>query len=83
MRIHTENILQLLDSAEVEPHLVLYEGKVTVISAEDIRAGRYPEAFQIISRDDLNAQFGGAERVRQDAQKVADGLETQTTTIGG
>lgn len=81
--ISPEDVRQLLNSDEPDPSLVLLQGKVEVVSAQQLRDGKYAGALHITSREELLDRVSRGEFSDRDLAEVASSLDTVVSHLGG
>ncbi|WP_158894433.1 hypothetical protein [Amycolatopsis anabasis] len=77
------DVRRLLDSDKRDPSLVLSQGRVTVVSLDELRTGRYSDALFIISRKALDDRLGRREFSELDLDAVAGNLNAAVSNLGG
>jgi hypothetical protein len=72
----TDDLRRLLDSDQPDAVLVLVEGRLDVVAAEDLDSNRYRGAFPVLSREDLLAGVGGRTRSTSAAKSDSGDLNS-------
>ncbi|WP_007025397.1 hypothetical protein [Saccharomonospora iraqiensis] len=83
MDITADDVRALLDSELPEASLVLQEGRVRLLSGEDLRSPAHAGALVVATRETLHGQLGDRDRSRRELDEVAAGLQAGVTNQGG
>lgn len=83
MVIGPAEVRRLMESGDPGSSLVLYEGRVEVVSADDLAAGRYPGALSIASRQELLGMLGRKDPSEQEIEQLAANLDAAASNLGG
>ena len=82
MTISIEDVRRLLGAGE-DSLLVLIEGRVDVVSGDQLASDAYRGALEVISRRDLLERTGGAQLSDAELSAEAAALDTEVTELGG
>jgi len=80
--ITADHVRELLRSPDRDPRLVLLEGRVRVVTAEEAGTDRYRGAVEVVSRDDLADRLGPGEPTERDLESLAARLEAVVAELG-
>jgi hypothetical protein len=77
-----DHVRELLTARQDAPTLVVLEGRAQVIAAEDVTAGRYAGAIEVMSGEELARQVGPDAPSEQDLDALAATLNTMVSKLG-
>lgn len=82
MSISPDHVRRLL-AADADAVLVLVEGRVEVVSAEELAGPDYRGALEVISRGDLQNRLGDGEPSEREVAEQAAALAAALDEQGG
>lgn len=83
MAVSADDVRRLLAAEDADAALVLIEGRVAVVTRAELDGPDYRGAMQILRRDDLLRQAGGARLSDDELARQAEDLNTAVRNLGG
>jgi hypothetical protein len=81
--IGTEDVRQLLASADADAALVVMEGRAAVVTPAELDSDEYRGALQVATRQELVQRVGHAELSDRELAEQAEELDTAVRNMGG
>lgn len=83
MPVSADDVRRLLASQDPDAALVLIEGHVAVVTPAELDGPDYRGALQIMRREDLLRQAGGARLSEDELAQQAEDVNTAVRNLGG
>lgn len=83
MPVSADDVRRLLASQDPDAALVLIEGRVAVVTSAELDGPDYRGALQIMRREDLLRQAGGARMSEDELAQQAEDVNTAVRNLGG
>lgn len=83
MPVSADDVRRLLASQDPDAALVLIEGRVAVVTPAELDGPDYRGALQIMRREDLLRQAGGARLSGDELAQQAEDVNTAVRNLGG
>jgi hypothetical protein len=83
MIVGRSDVRQLVESQDPDCSLVLYRGRTSLVTAEDLAAERYPGALQIVTRREALDMLGRDDPSEREINELAASLDTAMSEMGG
>jgi len=83
MIVGRSDVRQLLESHDPDCSLVLYRGRTSLVTAQDLAADRYPGALQIVTRREALGMLGHDDPTEREIDELAATLDTAMSEMGG
>jgi hypothetical protein len=81
--IGTDDLRRLLDSDLTDAVLVLVEGRLDVVAADDLDSDSHRGAFPVLSREELLAQVDGLPVTDDQLERLAATTGSAVDNLGG
>jgi hypothetical protein len=82
--LRPDDLRHLLDSSLPDPRLVLVEGRLKVVTADDLDTEPYRGALLVVSRDELLVRTGGRPDLSdRELEQLAATLSVPVDELGG
>jgi hypothetical protein len=82
MSIAADDVRRLL-AGDTDALLVLIEGQIKVIAAEELESPAYRGALRIVSRQEVISQNGRADLSDRELAEQAESLDVAVRNLGG
>jgi hypothetical protein len=83
MIVGRSDVRELVESHDPDCSLVLYRGRTTLVTADDLAAGRYPGALEIVTRQEAVDMLGRDDPTDREIEELAANLDTAMSEMGG
>ncbi|OBI17593.1 hypothetical protein A5714_10270 [Mycobacterium sp. E2462] len=83
MTVNASDVQRLVGSSDSEAALVLIEGRVEVVTPDQLASPEYQGALQISTRGELVARAGDAQPSERQLAELAEDLDTAVRNLGG
>jgi hypothetical protein len=83
MSIAADDVRQLLDAGDTDALLVLIEGQIKIIAADELESPAYRGALRVVSREELISQNGKADLSDRELAEQAESLDVAVRNLGG
>ncbi|MFL6143721.1 MAG: hypothetical protein ACJ72N_17900 [Labedaea sp.] len=83
MTVSEQDVRELLESTDGDAVLVMVQGRVLVLSGQELDSGTHPGALHITSRAALVDQLGRTDLTEYERTELAAKLAAGVSNLGG